>query len=223
MKRQIKDAIFGHLASVTKALASPKRLEIIELLSQGEKSVETIAEQAALGVKNASAQLKELKSAHLVESRRDGKYVFYRLADTEVAHFWSKLRSFSHDRIAEIQRITNEAMAVPEVLEEVSRKELLQRAKKGDVVLIDVRPEDEYQAGHLPFAISIPISELSKHLKTLPKKKEIVAYCRGPYCFFAKDAVETLLKSGFKARRLSDGVHDWSSRGLPVERSAESR
>ena len=219
MRRQIKDAIYGHLATVTKALSSPKRLEIIELLSQGEKTVEAVSEQAALGVKNASAQLKELKSAHLVESRRDGKYVYYRISDSEVAQFWIKLRSFGHSKIAEIQRITNEAMAVPEVLEEVSRKELLAKAKRGDVVLIDVRPTDEFETSHLPFAISVPISELSKHLKVLPKRKEIVAYCRGPYCFFAKDAVETLLKNGFKAKRLSDGVHDWTSHGLPVESS----
>jgi rhodanese-related sulfurtransferase len=218
MKRQIKDAIYGHLASLTKALSSPKRIEIIDLLCQGEKTVEAVSEQAALGLKNTSAQLKELKSARLVESRKEGKYVYYRIADPSVAQFWTRLRTFGHDRISEIQQITEDAFAGPEALEQMNRKTLLAKAKRGDVVLIDVRPTDEYESGHIPFAISIPASDVSKHLKLLPKKKEIVAYCRGPYCFFAKEAVETLRKHGFKAFNLRDSVHDWSERGLPVER-----
>ncbi|MGE0633956.1 MAG: ArsR/SmtB family transcription factor [Pseudobdellovibrionaceae bacterium] len=219
MKRQIKDAIYGHLATLTKALSSPKRIEIIDLLCQGEKTVESISEQAVLGLKNASAQLKELKAARLVESRKDGKYVYYRIADPSVARFWIKLRTFGNDRITEIQNITQEALSGPEALEQMNRKTLLTKAKRGDVVLIDVRPSDEYEAGHLPFAISVPVSEISKHLKAFSKKKEIVAYCRGPYCFFAKDAVDTLRKHGYKAYNLKDSVHDWSEHGLPIERT----
>jgi DNA-binding transcriptional ArsR family regulator len=184
MKRQIKDAIYGHLAALTKALSSPKRIEIIDLLCQGEKTVEAISEQADLGLKNTSAQLKELKVARLVESRKEGKYVYYRIADVSVAQFWIRLRTFGHDRISEIQKITEDALGGPEVLEQMNRKTLLAKAKRGEVVLIDVRPADEYESGHLPFAISVPSSEIGKHLKTLSKKKEVVAYCRGPYCFF---------------------------------------
>src|SRR3990167_5181280 len=216
MKRQIKDAVYGHLAALTKALSSPKRIEIIDLLCQGEKTVEAVSEQAALGLKNASAQLKELKSARLVDSRKEGKYVYYRIADPSVAQFWIRLRTFGHDRIFEIQKITEDALVSPEALEQMNRKTLLAKAKRGDIILIDVRPVDEYEAGHISFAISIPASEITKHLKLLSKKKEVVAYCRGPYCFLAKEAVETLRKHGFKAYNLKDSVHDWSEHGLPV-------
>ena len=218
MKRQIKDAIYGHLAALTKALSSAKRIEIIDLLCQGEKTVEAVSKQAALGLKNASAQLKELKSARLVESRKDGKYVYYRIADPSVARFWIRLRNFGQNHISEIQKITEDSFSGPEALEQMTRKTLLAKAKRGDLVLIDVRPRDEFESGHLPFAISIPASEVSKHLRLLPKKKEIVAYCRGPYCFFAQEAVETLRKHGFKALNLKDSVHDWSGHGLPVVR-----
>lgn len=217
MKRQIKDAVYGHLATVTKALSSAKRLEIIELLSQGEKSVEMIAEQANLGLKNASAQLKELRAARLVEPRKDGRYVYYRLTDPDVALFWIKLRNFAQDKIVELQKITQDAFNGPQILDDMDRKELLAKAKSGAVVLIDVRPSDEYAAGHLPFAVSIPAADISKHLKSLPKNKRIVAYCRGPYCFFAQEVVEKLRKSGFKAANLKDSVFDWSDLGLPVE------
>lgn len=221
MKREIKDALYRHLASLTKALSSPKRIEIIDLLCQGEKTVEAISEQAALGLKNASAQLKELKATRLVESRKEGKYVFYRIADPAVAQFLIRLRTFGHDHMAEIQKIAEDAFGGPEVLEKMDRKKLLAKAKSGDIVLIDVRPFDEYEAGHIPFAVSVPPSEVSKHLKKFSKKKEIVAYCRGPYCFFAKEAVETLRKNGFKASSLKDSVHDWSDYGLPIEQTAK--
>lgn len=201
---------------LAKALANPKRIEIIDLLCQSEKSVEDIAEQAGLGLKNASAQLRELKAARMVEFRKDGKYVYYRLADLEVAKFFSQLRAFGHDRVSEIQKIARDAFDGHEALEHMDRKTLLARAKRGEIVLIDVRPTDEFESAHLPFAISIPVSEISKHLKSLPKKKMVVAYCRGPYCFFAKDAVETLRKHGFKAFNLKDSITDWSGRGLPI-------
>lgn len=216
MKRQIKDSIYSYMTVVTKALGSPKRLEIIELLSQGEKSVETIAEQAELGVKNASAQLHELKAARLVDSRRDGKYVFYRLSDPQVARFWIEMRRFSQNRIVEIQQLISDAMGSTDVLEKIDRETLMKRAKNGDVILLDVRPEDEFSAAHLPYARSIPIGELKKRIKDLPKSKTIVAYCRGPYCFYAKEAVDLLREKGFKAESLKDGVHDWASEGLPI-------
>ena len=217
--RQIKDAIYGQLASLTKALASPKRLEIIDLLCQGEKTVEAIADGAHLGIKNASAQLKELRSARLVEARRQGKNVFYRIADPSIAHFWTRFRTFGHEQLHEIQEIARDAFESPEALEKMNRKSLLARAKRGDVVLLDVRPSDEFDSGHLPYAISVPMSELPKHLKSLPKKNDIVAYCRGPYCFFAKEAVEALRKHGFKAYNLKDSVVDWAEHGMPVVRA----
>lgn len=209
MSRNIKNILYDQFSRTTKALSSPKRLEIIDLLSQGEKSVETIAEQADLGVKNASAQLKELKSAHLVDSRKDGKYVFYYIADTGVINLWREIRSFGEKRFNEIQKITKDVFSGVDELEDVNRKTLLARVKKGEIILLDVRPVDEYETAHLPFAISIPSSEISKRLKEIPKDKEIIAYCRGPYCFMAKTAVEILRKKGFKASRLKDSVHDW--------------
>lgn len=221
MKRQIKDAIYGHMGTVTKALGSPKRLEILDLLSQGEKSVEMIAEHAELGIKNASAQLKELKSARLIDSRRSGKNVFYRLSDPQVARFWIELQKFSQNRISEIQTILTEVMGSENVLEKVDRKTLLSRARNGDVVLLDVRPADEFNAGHLPFARSVPMAELKARLKDLPKSKTIVAYCRGPYCFYSKEAVELLRKKGFRAEQLKDSVNDWAAEGLPIEKSKE--
>lgn len=217
MKRQIKDSIYGYMGIVTKALGSPKRLEIIELLSQGEKSVEVIAEQAELGLKNASAQLKELKAARLVDSRKEGKYVFYRLSDPQVARFWIELRRFSQNRVVEIQQLISDAIGREDILEKIDRETLLKRAKNGDVVLVDVRPEDEFSEAHLPYARSIPITELKERLKDLPKTKTIVAYCRGPYCFYAKDAVELLRKRGYKAEPLKDSVYDWIVDGMPVE------
>jgi DNA-binding transcriptional ArsR family regulator len=217
MNREIKDAIYSQLSIITKALSSPKRLEIIELLSQGEKSVEAIAEQAGLGIKNSSAQLKELKSAGLVNSRRDGKFVYYRLADDSITDLWRHLSQFAQGHLGELQKIMVESLSAPEALEQISRKELLLRAKRKEIILIDVRPNDEYEAAHLPFAMSIPASDITKHLRSLPKNKEIVAYCRGPYCFLAKEAVEVLSRKGFKARRLQDSVHDWKSYGLSLE------
>lgn len=217
MNRQIKNALYEQFSRTTKALSSPKRIEILDLLGQGEKTVEMVAEQTSLGVKNASAQLKELKSALLVDTRRDGKYVHYRLASNSVAELLLRLRTFSEGHFAEIQKIASEAFEDAVSMEPVNRKQLLAQAKKREVILLDVRPSDEYTQSHLPYAISVPISDLQKELKNLPKNKEIVAYCRGPYCFFAKEAVELLTKKGFKASRLKDSVHEWASHGLPVE------
>lgn len=217
MSRAAKNAIYDQLAIITKALSNPKRLEMIELLSQGEKSVEVISEQADMGVKNTSAQLKELKSANLVSSRRDGKFVYYRLANDSITDLWRSLNNFAQEHLSELKKIMFESLSAPEALEHVSRKDLLQRVRRKEIILIDVRPLDEYETAHLPFALSIPANELAKHLRLLPKNKEIVAYCRGPYCFLAKETVEKLKRKGFSASRLQDSVHDWKSYGLPLE------
>lgn len=221
MKRQIKDALYEQFARTTKALSNPKRIEILDLLCQGEKTVETLAEQGDLEIKNTSAQLKELKSAHLVDSRRDGKYIYYKIANKSVADFLLGLRTFNENHFSEIQTIAAKAFHDVDSMVAVNRKQLLAQAKKGEVILLDVRPSDEYAQSHLPFAISVPIANLQKELRNLPKNKEIVAYCRGPYCFFAKEAVELLKKRGFQATRLKDSVHEWASYGFPIETVSE--
>ncbi len=223
MKRSVKDSLYEQFSRTTKALSSPKRIELLDLLSQGEKTVETLAQQASLGIKNTSAQLKELKAALLVDSRRDGKYIYYRLARTTVADLLLNLQKFNESQFVEIQKIASESFDDKTELHAINRKQLLAKAKKGEVVLLDVRPSDEFDYAHLPFAVSIPISDLQKELKSLPKGKQIVAYCRGPYCFFATEAVELLTKKGFKASRLKDSVHEWASYGLPIEGRLEAR
>lgn len=219
MKRKAKDTVYTSIATITKALSSPKRIEILELLSQGEKTVEDIAVQAELGLKNASAQLKELKSARLLSSRKEGKYVYYFLANKFVAKFLAHLREFSEETSIELQKITQEVFSTPNDLSSIDRKSLLSKAKKGEIIIIDVRPDDEYKTGHIPFARSVPISQLKTAMKGFSKDTEIVAYCRGPYCFFAKDAVEILKAKGFKALRLQDSVTDWELQGVPIEKS----
>lgn len=219
MSRKVKDSVYLNIATITKALSSPKRIEVLELLSQGEKAVEQIAEQAELGLKNASAQLKELKSARLIESRRDGKNVFYFIANTKVKKFLVEMRLFAEATSVELQKITQEVFSSPHDLTLADRKFLLSRAKKGEVVIIDVRPLDEFESAHLPYARSVPLSELKTAMKDFDKSKEVVAYCRGPYCFFAKEAVEFLRGKGFKAKRLTYSMTEWELQGLPVERS----
>ncbi len=217
MKKNSKDAFYEQFARSTKALSSPKRIEILDLLCQGEKTVESIADQTNLRIKNVSAQLKELKSALLVESRRSGKYVYYRISNNSVADFLLCLRTFSEKQFSEIQKIASTSFKNIAAMEPVNRKQLLAQAKKGEVIILDVRPSDEYAHAHLPFAISVPISELKKQLRNLTKDKEIVAYCRGPYCFFASEAVELLKRQGYNASRLKDSVHEWASHGLPIK------
>lgn len=219
MKRQIKDSIYLSITTITKALSSPKRIEILELLSQGEKTVETISDQAELGLKNASAQLKELRSARLVDSRRDGKYVYYFLPNKNVSKFLTHLRIFSEETSVELKNIVQDIFSSPSELDSIDRKSLLVKARKGEVLIVDVRPNDEFNAGHIPFAQSIPLSQLKTAMKHFAKDIEIVAYCRGPYCFLAKEAVQSLKQKGFKAKRLEDSIVDWELQGLPVEKS----
>lgn len=213
----IKDFLYEQVARIGKAVASPKRLQLIELLCQGEKSVELLATQAEISVKLASAHLKELRLARLVETRRDGKYVLYRLASTSVADLWVTLRSEAEERLVELQVALANIVEHREELKGLDRKALLKKAAAGEVLVLDVRPSDEYATAHLPHARSLPVDELKRRLAELPKDTPVVAYCRGPFCLMAKDAVELLRKKGYRAFHLTDGVAEWRAHGLPIE------
>ena len=215
--REVKDRLYEQVSRIGKALASPKRLELVELLCQGEKSVETLAQQADISVKLTSAHLKELRAARLVDSRKDGRYVIYRLFDPGVAELWVSLRAAAEERLLELQMALRSLVTAGTELVGVDRNVILKQAREGAVVVIDVRPGDEFEAGHLPYARSLPLSELKKRLKELPKDKPLVAYCRGPFCMMANEAVALLLKQGYWAFKLDDGVAEWRARGLPVE------
>jgi rhodanese-related sulfurtransferase/DNA-binding transcriptional ArsR family regulator len=214
--RKLKDLLYEQVARIGKAASSPKRLELIEVLSQGEKSVEQLATATDISVKLASAHLKELKSARLAAARREGKNVYYRLVDAQVAEMWVMLRELAGERLLELQAAMKEMVTHPDELAPVGGKELLAQAKRGDVIVIDVRPETEYQTAHLPHARSIPLAELRTRLGEIPKDKPVVAYCRGPFCMMAIEAIGFLAKKGFKAARLEDGVAEWRARGLPL-------
>lgn len=214
--RKLKNLLYEQVARIGKAASSPKRLELIEVLSQGEKSVEQLAAATDISVKLASAHLKELKSARLAEARREGKNVYYRLVDVQVAEMWVMLRQLAEERLLELQAAMKEMVSHPQELAPVGGKQLLTQAKRGDVTVIDVRPETEYQAAHLPHARSIPLAELKARLGEIPKSKPVVAYCRGPFCLMAKEAVALLAKKGFKASRLEHGVAEWRVSGLPL-------
>ena len=214
---QIKSFLYEQVARIGKAVASPKRLQLIELLCQGEKTVELLATQAEISVKLASAHLKELRLARLVETRKDGKYVLYRLASTSVADLWVTLRTEAEERLVELQVALANIVTHDDDLEGFSRKAILKKAAAGEVLVLDVRPSDEYAAAHLPHARSLPVNELKKRLAELPKDTPVVAYCRGPFCLMAKDAVELLRKKGYRAFHLTDGVAEWRAQGLPIE------
>lgn len=210
-------AFLEQFARIGKALSSPSRLELLDLLCQSEKTVETLVEQSKIPLKNVSAQLKVLKESGLLKARKEGKYVFYSLSDETVGAFWSNLQEFSSRQLSDLREITAKLMSDPDSLVAVNRKELLSRARKEEVLVIDVRPGDEFAAGHIPYAKSLPLAELKAKLKQLPKDKEIVAYCRGPHCLFAVEAVRLLKRHGFKASRLDDGVQEWKAAGFPVQ------
>ena len=214
---QIKSFLYEQVARIGKAVASPKRLQLIELLCQGAKTVEMLAAQAEMSVKLTSAHLKELRLARLVETRKDGKYVLYRLASTSVADLWVNLRSEAEERLVELQVALANIVAHGDDLEGFDRKAILKKAAAGEVLVLDVRPFDEYATAHLPHARSLPVNELKKRLAELPKDTPVVAYCRGPFCLMAKDAVELLRKKGYRAFHLTDGVAEWRAQGLPIE------
>jgi len=214
---EIKNHLYEQVARIGKALSSPKRLELLDLLCQGEKTVELLAAQAEISMKLASAHLKELRQAHLVETRKEGKYVVYRLADAGVADLWVNLRGQAEERLVELQVALGSLMDHGDELERVGRGTILQRASSGDVIVLDVRPEEEYASGHLPHARSLPLDQLRRKLKELPTGTPVVAYCRGPFCLMARDAVALLRKKGYRAFHLKDGVAEWRARGLPIE------
>jgi rhodanese-related sulfurtransferase len=215
--RRFKDAIYEQLARVGKALGSPRRLELLDLLGQAPRTVEELAKEANLTVANASQHLKVLRAARLVDAEKDGLFVTYRLAGPPVADFYRRLRLLAESRLAEIERIVRDHLEDRATLEPVDRAELLRRAAAGDITIVDVRPTEEYDAGHIPGALSLPLKQLEKLLEGLPREQEIVAYCRGPYCLFAVEAVEILRARGYRAKRLEDSLSDWRARGLPVE------
>lgn len=215
-ERAIKDRLFSEFARIGKAISSPQRLELLDLIAQGEKPVERLAEQAEMGVKNTSAHLRRLREARLVETRKEGRHVYYRVADEEVIRFLRALQGIARSRLAEAERLIRLHYEKPEELEPVGARELLRRLREEDVTVLDVRPEDEYRAGHIPDAISIPVDELEARLEELPDDREVVAYCRGPYCTFAGEAVELLNGHGLRARRMEEGLPDWRALGLPV-------
>ena len=216
--RTLKDLLYEQVARVGKALASPKRLEMLEMLAQGEKSVEAVAEAVAVDIKLASAHLKALREARLVQSRRDGKRMLYRLSGQDVAQLGVTLRQVAEEHLVELRLAVQQMMAEPEQLAKVGRKELMAQAKRGEVVVLDVRPSQEYETAHLPYARSMPLAELAQRLSELPRDVEIVAYCRGPFCLMSDEAVAMLKKRGFLARKTFDGVSEWQAAGLPVTR-----
>lgn len=216
-KRQFKDKVYSELARITKSMANPHRMEIIELLAQGEFSVEQIAEQTNLPIANASQHLQVLKNAQLVEISRQGNFIFYRLSNSNVFKAWKALRELGVERIAAVDKVVKEFRKSKFDFETVTIDELIGKLESGKVTIVDVRPESEYKQGHIANAISIPIDELSKRLKELPKRTEIIAYCRGPFCVYADEAVALLTKSGYKANRLEEGFPDWKLQELPVE------
>jgi len=218
--RQFKDAIYEQFARISKALSSPKRLELLDLLCQGERTVEVLANNAGVSVANASQHLQILRAARLIEGEKQGLFVVYRLADQQVCDLLSAIRTLAETRLAEVERITRQFMESHPDLEPVDRETLRERVLSGAVTLLDVRPREEYQAGHIPGALCVPLEELEEHLAKLPEGQEIVAYCRGPYCVLAVEAVERLKARGFKAHRMEDGVVEWRSLGLPVEEAA---
>ena len=211
-----KKRLYEQLARVAKALAQPGRLELLEALGQGPRSVDGLATASGMSVANTSHHLQTLREGGLVTSRRDGLQIIYSLSDPDIPKLMSCMRRVAERQVAEVERIVRESFDSRDGLTPVKRDELLKLVKKGEAMVIDVRPEAEFAAGHIPGAVNVPIDALPKHLKNLPKDQEIVAYCRGPYCMFALDAVAALRKKGYRARRLEEGFPEWKAERLPV-------
>ncbi|MFN4763192.1 ArsR/SmtB family transcription factor [Gillisia sp. Q332] len=216
-KREFKNKIYTELAKVTKALGNPRRMEIIDLLAQGPFSVEKIAEQTSLSVANASQHLQVLKGALLVEISRKGNFIYYHLAGESVFQVWRALRELGLAQNAEAEKLVHDFYHSENQLEPVTLKELRQKITGQDVVILDVRPGEEYEHGHIKEAISIPVEELAGRMDELPRDSEIIAYCRGPLCVYADEAVSLLREKGFKAKRLKEGYPDWKAMGFPAE------
>lgn len=217
MSHAAKQRIYEQFSRVGKALASPSRLELLDLLSQGERPVDALARAAELSVANASQHLQALYAARLVESRRDGQRILYRLADPSVEALLASLRSTAEKQLAELDVVAREYLEGRDEFEPIGRPELRRRIKSGAVTLIDVRPREEYEQAHLPGAVSVPLDEVKAWAKTAPRRKQVVAYCRGPYCVYALKAVAELRKRGVRAMRSEAGVVEWRAAGLPLE------
>lgn len=215
--RSFKDQLFEQFARIGKALANPHRLELLDLLAQAERTVEDLSREAGMSVANTSRHLQELKAARLVEVRREGLYGYYRLADERVFEVWRAIRELGEERLAEVDRLVGTYLTDRGSLEAVSVEELLVRMREEGVLVLDVRPEEEYRAGHIPGARSVPLERLEAYLEELPRDREVIAYCRGPYCVFSDEAVALLRSRGYRARRLAEGLPDWRAAGLPVE------
>jgi len=213
--RRFKDDIYDQFSRIGKAVSSPKRLELLDILCQGERTVENLARETSLTIANTSQHLQVLKNSRLVEQEKKGLYVIYRPAPM-VCEFFFSMRKVAENRIAEIEQIKNRFLDGKTGMEPVDRDALIRRIKKEDVIILDVRPPEEFRAGHINGALSVPLKELDLMLAKLPKNKEIVAYCRGPYCVLSVDAVQLLNKKGYQAVRLEEGVQDWRAMGFPV-------
>jgi rhodanese-related sulfurtransferase/DNA-binding transcriptional ArsR family regulator len=211
-----KQALFAQFAAVAKTLGHPHRLEVLEQLAQGERTVEVLAQRTGLSIANASQHLQQMRRVGLVANRRDGKFIYYRLNDEAVLDLLAALRRIAERNSAEVERVIRSYFDKRDSLEAVSREELVERARAGTVTILDVRPEDEFALGHLPGALNIPLRELEARLGEMDPKQEIVAYCRGPYCVLSYEAVAALRARGFKVRRLEDGLPEWRAAGLPV-------
>jgi rhodanese-related sulfurtransferase len=214
--RQAKDALYDAFAEVAKALASGRRAEIVDVLAQGERSVEDVAAEIGQSVANTSHHLRAMARAGLVTTRREGTRIVYRLASERVAELWCALREVAAEHVAGLERLADAYLGDRDGVELVDRNELAVRLKREEVVVLDVRPAAEYEAGHIAGARSVPLAELRRHLRALAKDLEVVAYCRGPYCVYADDAVRELNRKGFRARRLIDGFPEWKRAGLPT-------
>jgi rhodanese-related sulfurtransferase len=213
----LKTAIYEQIARIGQATGSPNRLELLDLLSQGPRTVDALARQTGQSVATTSHHLQVLRRARLVEAQKAGLYVTYRLADPQVGEFFLNLRGLAESRLAEVQQVTRQYLEGRGALEPVSNGELVRRVRAGEVTLIDVRPREEYVAAHIPGAISVPLADLGKRVGTLQKRRDIVAYCRGPYCVMALDAVDLLRRKGFRAHRLEHGVPEWRAQGWRVD------
>ena len=218
-KRDFKDRLYGEFARIGKALASPHRLEILEVLAQGERTVESLASETGLSIANASRHLQQLRQAQLVLARREGLFVHYRMAGPEVVSLVLALRHTAEQHLAEVDRVVRDFLGERDDFEPVTPDELSRRMTNGEVVVLDVRPEQEYAAGHIAGAHSVPVSDISARLAELPHEKEYVAYCRGPYCVYADEAVAVLRANGLKAQRLTEGYPEWWLSGRPVRTS----
>ncbi len=215
--RAFKDRLYDEFAQISRALANPHRLELLDLLAQGERTVEALAQEAHLSLANASAHLQVLRRARLVEADKRGLHVAYRLASSGVFELWRTLRDVGTAQLAEVDRLVETYLTDRHALEAVTKEELVRQLAEDAVVVLDVRPRLEYDQGHIVGARSIPLAQLERYLAELPADREIVAYCRGPYCVFADEAVSLLLQRGFRARRLTEGLPEWRAAGYPVE------